>query len=131
MKRTSGRISVKNRQSIVEPVSAFAKSKNLSVNLVMSAVLFVGERLGGRMSSKALAGIINNETVATYQVELARRATALATQVNGLVKNALPKAIRTPENISAIVAKLPANSSVQAKIAIIATEVAALAPATV
>ena len=126
----SGRISVKNRQAIVAPVTAFAKAHNLAVNLVMSAVLFVGERIDARMSVKSLTEIINAETVGTYQLELNRRTLALQTQVNGMVKNALPKDIRTAENIAAIVAKLPANSSVQAKIAIITAEVAALAPAT-
>ena len=36
----NGRISVKNRQALKAPVSAFAKASDLNTNLVMSAVLW-------------------------------------------------------------------------------------------
>ena len=38
----NGRISVKNRQALKAPVSAFANASNLNTNLVMSAVLWCG-----------------------------------------------------------------------------------------
>jgi hypothetical protein len=106
MKNTQGRISVKNRQALVIPVTELAKASNLTVNQVMSAVLWKGERLTSRISPNALTGIVTEETLAEYQTELARRAAARQTQITGMVKTALPVDQRTPENIGRITTAL-------------------------
>jgi hypothetical protein len=101
MKNTQSRISVKNRQALVAPATALAKAHNLTTNQVMSAVLWRGERLAGRMSPKALNEILTAGTVAEYQDEVARRAAARQVQIAGMVKTALPVGGRTQENIGA------------------------------
>jgi hypothetical protein len=106
MKSKAGRISVKNRQELVAPVTALATSLNQPVNFVMAAVLWKGERLENRMSFKAVSGVVSAETVTEYQAEVARRAAARRVQIAGMVKAALPLDQRTPENISRITAAL-------------------------
>ena len=96
----NGRISVRNRQAIKEPVAAFAKAHNLNTNLVMSSVLWTGERMATRMCPKALKALITLETVAAYRQELDRRAAYFTNQVNGMIRNSLPQAQRTAENIA-------------------------------
>jgi hypothetical protein len=102
MKNTQSRISVKNRRALVAPATALSKAGNFPVNMVISAVLWRGERLAGRMSLKALNGIVTAGTVAEYQAEIARRAAARQAQIVGMVKTALASERRTSENIGAI-----------------------------
>jgi len=128
----NGRISVKNRQALKAPVSAFAKASNLNTNLVMSAVLWCGERTGARMSLKALTALITAETIATYRQELARRAAYFNGQVQGMVRRSLPKALRNPATITQVSAKIvqsAAGFSLPALKDLIATEVAAMSAA--
>jgi hypothetical protein len=106
MKNTPGRISVKNRQALVAPATALAEAHNLPVNQAMSAVLWRGERLTGRVTLNALTGLVTMETLAEYQAELVRRTLARRTQVAGMVKTALPLDQRTPENIGRITTAL-------------------------
>ncbi|HZM04976.1 MAG TPA: hypothetical protein VFC44_18400 [Candidatus Saccharimonadales bacterium] len=106
MKSTSGRISVQNRQALVSPATALAKAHDLTINRVMSAVLWKGERLAGRISLKALTGIVTTGTVAEYEANVARRALARRTQLAGMVKAALPVDQRTPENIDRLTTTL-------------------------
>ena len=125
----NGRISVKNRQALKAPVSAFAKASNLNTNLVMSAVLWCGERTNARMSLKALTALITAETIATYRQELARRAAYFNGQVQGMVRRGLPKALRNPVTITQVSAKIvqsAAGFSLPALKHLIATEVAAM-----
>jgi uncharacterized protein with beta-barrel porin domain len=128
----NGRISVKNRQALKAPVSAFAKASNLNTNLVMSAVLWCGERTDARMSPKALTGLITAETIATYRKELARRAAYFNTQVQGMVRRGLPKALRTSQNIDQVSAKIVASAagfSLPEVKTLIASEVATMSEA--
>jgi hypothetical protein len=106
MKSKSGRISVQNRQALVSTATALAKAHDLQINHVMSAVLWRGERLAGRISLKALTGIVTPCTVAEYEANVARRAHARRAQVAGMVKAALPLDQRTPENIGRITTAL-------------------------
>jgi hypothetical protein len=113
MKKTTknGRISVRNRQAIKEPVAAFAKAHNLNTNLVMSSVLWTGERMATRMCPKALKALITLETVAAYRQELDRRAAYYTNQVNGMIRNSLPQAQRTAENIARVAARVAARAA--------------------
>ncbi len=107
----NGRISVRNRQGIKEPVAAFAKAHNLNTNLVMSSVLWTGERMATRMCPKALKALITLETVAAYRQELDRRAAYYTNQVNGMIRNSLPQAQRTAENIARVAARVAARAA--------------------
>lgn len=107
----NGRISVRNRQGIKEPVAAFAKAHNLNTNLVMSSVLWTGERMATRMCPKALKALITLETVAAYRQELDRRAAYFTNQVNGMIRNSLPQAQRTAENIARVAARVAARAA--------------------
>jgi hypothetical protein len=107
----NGRISVRNRQAIKEPVAAFAKAHNLNTNLVMSSVLWTGERMAARMCPKALKALITLETVAAYRQELDRRAAYFTNQVNGMIRNSLPQAQRTAENIARVAARVAARAA--------------------
>ena len=113
------------RKSIVAAVAAFATASNLPFNTVSGAVLFAAEKLENPTIENVTA-LINNDTVAAYQTEVARRASAKAAQIAGMVKNALPKELRTPENIAKIVAELPAGQSIKSLVVNIAAEVEAL-----
>jgi hypothetical protein len=126
----NGRISVRNRQALKAPVAIFAKGANLKTNLVMSAVLWVGERMGARMSLKALRSLITAETIATYRQELDRRTSYFNAQVSGMIRNSLPAAQRTSENIARVTARIGQHAtglSLPALKTIIESEVAALA----
>lgn len=126
----NGRISVRNRQALKAPVAIFAKGANLKTNLVMSAVLWVGERMGARMSLKALRSLITAETIAAYRKELDRRTSYFNAQVSGMIRNSLPAAQRTSENIARVTARIGQHAtglSLPALKTIIESEVAALA----
>jgi hypothetical protein len=126
----NGRISVRNRQALKAPVAIFAKGANLNTNLVMSAVLWVGERMGARMSLKALRSLITAETIATYGKELDRRASYFNAQISGMIRNSLPAAQRTSENIARVTARIgqrATGQSLPALKTIIESEVATLA----
>jgi hypothetical protein len=107
----NGRISVRNRQAIKEPVAAFAKAHSLNTNLVMSSVLWVGERMAARMCPKSLKALITLETVVAYRQELDRRAAYYTNQVNGMIRNSLPQAQRTAENIGRVAARVAARAA--------------------
>ena len=132
MKRSTaknGRISVKNRQALKAPVAALAKQASLNTNLVMSAVLWAGERMGARMSLKALKALITAETISTYQKELNRRVSYFNAQVRGMIRNSLPAAQRTGENIGRITTRIAQRAKglpLPALKTIIESEVAAL-----
>lgn len=126
----NGRISVRNRQALKAPVAIFAKGANLNTNLVMSAVLWVGERMGARMSLKALRSLITAETIATYRKELDRRTSYFNAQVSGMIRNSLPATQRTSQNLARVTARIGQRAtglSLPALKTIIESEVAALA----
>ena len=98
----SSKVSVAVRQTIVPFIKAFAKDQGIPFNKVSGAVLFAAERTKGRIYQKTALALISLDTVAAYDLELARRVTARETQVAGMIKNALPKAYRTPANIASV-----------------------------
>ena len=104
--KKNGRISVKNRQALVVPVLKYAHDNTLPANLVMSAVLWAGERNKARMSPRMLTSCINANTIVDYQKELARRAAAYDLQITGMARRLLPKDKRQPETIAALVASV-------------------------
>ena len=112
MNNTSGRISTKNRQALVLPVKEFAQDSNIPVNLVMSAVLWTGERLQGRITLKALKDLLVPETVLAYAVNRDARMTAHQVQITGLVRNLLPKSICTEETIKSLSNQAPSGASI-------------------
>ena len=114
MKNANGRISVKNRQALSIPVKEFAKTQNLEMNYVMSAVLFAGERMEQRMSPKALLGLVNQTTMNQYAQEISRREQAREIQSTGLIWNMLPKGLRTEEAVIALRQRVPVNASIPA-----------------
>ena len=127
----SGRISVKNRQAIKATVPAFARVNNMNANEVMSAVLWVGERAKGRMSASMLVGLVNMDTITVYRNEIGRRNQYFAGQIAGIVRNSLPRALRTENNRNQIFAKVvsalqKARLSLSAIRRLVTAEVAAL-----
>ena len=119
----SSRVTIKTRQALVEAVKAYNQATGTSFKTVMAAVLYAGERLKGRVTTKAALALINDETVSNYNGELLRRAMAYDAQVAGMVRNALPKEIRTSENIAIIVSSIPLGQSIPQIKALIATAV--------
>jgi hypothetical protein len=123
----ASKIDVATRRAIVKPVTEFAKANDISVGLVMSAVLWAGEK-----QPDQIANLVNSGTVARYKAELARREAARNQQVVGMVANAIPASARTEENVQAVAAKVFAaiqaarKLSIPALKAVISTEVAAL-----
>jgi hypothetical protein len=103
----SGRISVKNRQAIVEAVRELATTKDLHFNTIMSAVLWAGTKMNARMCVTNLKKLITLETVLAYQTEVARRENYHTAQVKGIIRNALPKNLRTEANINELFAARP------------------------
>ena len=101
MNKTS-KVSVSVRQALVPAIKAFSKENNIPFNRVSGAVLFTAERTKGRIYQKTALALITLDTVAAYDLELARRAKAREAQVVGMIKNALPKTHRTPENIASV-----------------------------
>jgi len=123
----ASKIDVATRRALVKPVTEFAKANAISVGLVMSAVLWAGEK-----QPDQIANLVNSGTVARYKAELARREAARNQQVVGMVANAIPASARTEENVQAVTAKVFAaiqaarKLSIPALKAVISTEVAAL-----
>jgi len=79
----ASKIDVATRRALVKPVTEFAKAHELSVGFVMSAVLWAGEK-----QPNEITNMVNAETVASYNAELARREAARSQQVAGMVANA-------------------------------------------
>jgi hypothetical protein len=123
----ASKIDVATRRALVKPVTEFAKANAISVGLVMSAILWAGEK-----QPDQIANLVNSGTVASYKAELARREAARNQQVVGMVANAIPASVRTEENVQAVAAKVFAaiqaarKLSIPALKAVISTEVAAL-----
>ena len=86
----TSKIDVATRRSLVKPVTEFAKAHELSVGFVMSAVLWAGEK-----QPDEITNMVNAETIASYNAELARREAARNQQVVGMVTNAIPASTRT------------------------------------
>jgi hypothetical protein len=63
------------------------------------------------MCPKALKALITLETVAAYRQELDRRAAYYTNQVNGMIRNSLPQAQRTAENIARVAARVAARAA--------------------
>jgi hypothetical protein len=122
----ASKIDVATRRALVKPVTEFAKAHELSVGFVMSAVLWAGEQ------PNEITNMVNAETVASYNAELARREAARSQQVAGMVANAIPASARTEENVQAVTARVFAVIQAARKLSIpalkevINTEVAAL-----
>lgn len=130
-------IPTETRKLIVEPIKRFAASNNVSVNLVMAAVLwgtavqFPSRNKQITITEKALS-LINIKTVNIYTREVARRATARVTQVTGMVKAALPADISADASfVASIVARVPFGISIPATQAVIAKAIREVDPATV
>jgi hypothetical protein len=123
----TSKISVETRRALVKPVTEFAREHNQPVGLIMAAVLWCGEK-----KPEQILSLINEETLQTYQEELARRAHARELQVKGMIKGALPSGERTPENVEEVAGRVFAVIAAARKLAIpalkqvINTEVAAL-----
>ena len=101
----ASKIDVATRRALVKPVTEFAKAHELSVGFVMSAVLWAGEK-----QPNEITNMVNAETVASYNAELARREAARSQQVAGMVANAIPASARTEENVQAVTARVFAVS---------------------
>ena len=123
----ASKIDVATRRALVKPVTEFARAHELSVGFVMSAVLWAGEK-----QPNEITNMVNAETVASYNAELARREAARSQQVAGMVANAIPASARTEENVQAVTASVFAVIQAARKLSIpalkevINTEVAAL-----
>ena len=125
----TSKVSTETRKAIVATIAAFAKANSLAFNTVSGAVLHAAEKLENP-TTEAVTALVTLDTVAAYQEVVAKRAAAKAAQIAGMVKNALPKEFRTPENIAKIVAELPAGQSIKSLVVNIEAEVENLAATT-
>ena len=110
--KTSGRISVQHRRALVAPVKKSAQAHKVETNLVMSAVLWAGERLPGYMSLNPLKELISVGTIASYRADLNRRAAAHHGQLAGMIRRALPKDLRDGGHISIIINRVKLGLSI-------------------
>ena len=78
------------------------------------------------MSSKAMLGLVNYTTITQYSQEISRRSQAREIQITGLIRNMLPKGLRTEEAVTALLRRTPANASITTLKAWITTQVQAM-----
>lgn len=113
MKTKTSPISVATRQALVPVIKAYAAANGELFNIVMAAVLWVGEKFEVELSTKDVEALITNDTIAAYKAELMRRAVAADAQVRGMIKNALPPDLRTEANITLIEFQIAPGMSIQ------------------
>lgn len=115
------------RKAIVPAIAAYATTSGIAFNVVSGAVLFGAEKLEV-VNQATVEALITQEQIQVYQEELCRRYCAHATQLVGMVRNALPKAQRTEENVITILGRLPAHASIARLRTLIKVEVAEMNP---
>ena len=124
---SSSKVSSSVRKAIVPAITVFAAANNLPFNKASGAVLFAAEQLDNPNQVNVEA-LLTLECMEAYSHELRRRNNARAAQLVGMVKNALPKAQRTEENIISILSRMPEHAAISQIQKLIHSEVQELNP---